>query len=44
MFRRSNGSWQIGDNSHACKVRIALTPRGIEAWQPGTSRRLVWAA
>jgi len=44
MFRRADGSWQIGDNSSARKVRVALTPRGFEAWQPATGRRVTWAA
>ena len=44
MFRRADGSWQIGDNASARKVRIALTPRGFVAWQPATGRRVVWAA
>ena len=44
MFRRADGSWQIGDNAVASKVRVALTERGIEAWQPHTGRRIVWAA
>lgn len=44
MFRRDDGSWQIGDNASLRKVRVALTARGIEAWQPSTGRRIVWAA
>lgn len=44
MFRRADGSWQIGDNASARKVRVRQTPRGLEAWQPATGQRLMWAA